>query len=287
MITVELMGGLGNQLFQIFAVIAHSLENNIPFFFISTPPTHGWRKQTYWETFLSGLAPYLDITPNDNANIPFHVLDKTHFEYVPIPSQAGISNKQHTKLYGYFQSYKYFHKHNETIFKMISLRENQINIQKEWFGNLDLDKTISIHYRMGDYKALPEHHPILTDEYYIRSLQEIISQSDTPLSNVLVVYESEDILVVQLRVQLLETHFPNLQFHYIGAKMKDWQQMLAMSVCRHNIIANSTFSWFGAYFNRNHDKIVCYPQTWFGYAQGNKCMEGLFPPSWIKIVLKQ
>ena len=61
--------------------------------------------------------------------------------------------------------------------------------------------------------------------------------------------------------------------------------MHLMSLCNHNIIANSTFSWWGAYFNHHEDKIVCYPDIWFGPAQGNKYMGDLFPEKWYKVSL--
>ena len=56
-----------------------------------------------------------------------------------------------------------------------------------------------------------------------------------------------------------------------------------MSLCEHNIIANSTFSWWGAYFNTNVNKIVCYPSLWFGKNCNNN-VKDLFPEKWIKIL---
>lgn len=63
--------------------------------------------------------------------------------------------------------------------------------------------------------------------------------------------------------------------------------MLIISLCECNVIANSTFSWWGAYFNTNNDKIVCYPNIWFGNACKDKNnIQDLFPENWIKISCK-
>ena len=75
--------------------------------------------------------------------------------------------------------------------------------------------------------------------------------------------------------------FPNLEILICDYNIEDWEQMLLMSLCQHNIIANSSFSWWGAYFN-NNEKIVCYPSIWNGSTNE---IDDLFPKNWNKIII--
>ena len=90
---------------------------------------------------------------------------------------------------------------------------------------------------------------------------------------------------VKKRLYKIKKNFPDLEFHKAEDTMTDWEQLLLMSCSNHNIIANSTFSWWGAYFNENTDKCVCYPSRWFGPSMGSVYMDDLFPPTWKKIEL--
>ena len=83
-------------------------------------------------------------------------------------------------------------------------------------------------------------------------------------------------------IKKLKSKHTNFKFERGGAQLQDWEQMLLMSCCEHHIIANSTFSWWGAYLNMNPDKIVCYPKKWFNSESHNT--DDLFPEEWIKIL---
>jgi hypothetical protein len=100
---------------------------------------------------------------------------------------------------------------------------------------------------------------------------------------VLCFYQEGDSVEVSQTINRLSSEFDFIVFQHIDHSIEDWKQLLLMSCCRHNIIANSTFSWWGAYFNERNDKIVCYPSTWFGPKLKHN-IKDLFPDTWTKIV---
>ena len=137
-----------------------------------------------------------------------------------------------------------------------------------------------MHFRLGDYKKLQDFHPIATHKYYENALNCFKSQFPETNFNILYFCEDEDANEVLTTIQNLEKEFPNYKFKRANNTLADWEQMLYMSLCRHNIIANSSFSWWGAYFNSNKEKVVCYPSVWFG---NNMDTRDLCPDSWIKM----
>ena len=274
MITIELMGGLGNQLFQIFTVIGYSLQFKIPFFFQERGLQHGWRKKLYWDTFLTSIKPYLRILDVKS------IWREQQFEYAQIPYVGN----QDTKLFGYFQSYKYFDAYKHQIFELIRLPSAKQELMKKLGHIIDLRNSVSMHFRLGDYKKLQEHHPIISLSFYEQSLLRLCEDTKKYDWNVVYICEEEDVILVSLTIiDRLRVSFPNITFIKLNGNLDDWEQMLAMSLCRHNIIANSTFSWFGAYFNTQIDRKVYYPSVWFGPAQGQKYIGDLFPADWRKI----
>ena len=135
-----------------------------------------------------------------------------------------------------------------------------------------------MHFRMGDYKGKPEYHPILPFEYYNNALSHILSTQGENYT-ILVFCEKEDELNVKQIVSRLNA---KMRVEYVDFDIPDWKQMLMMSYCDINIIANSTFSWWGAYLNDSSEKIVLYPTVWFGYKIVSEVLD-LFPKNWRKI----
>jgi hypothetical protein len=187
-------------------------------------------------------------------------------------------------LVGYFQSPKYFEKYKESICKLIKLDVKKLIIKNKVGLDFENDTIISMHFRLGDYKKYPDKHPILTEKYYSNCLTYFNNQL-TSNYNVLYFCEEVDLKEVNYTINNLKKKFPLKKFVRADPMLKDWEQMLLMSICNHNIIANSTFSWWGAYLNSNLEKIVCYPEEWF-CLETKKDTSDLFLEDWIKISLK-
>ena len=268
-ITAYLMGGLGNQLFQIFATIAYSLTNKIPFIFPHRKNSGEaqYRQTVYWDNLLSNLS---NFTYKGIKRLPIYKERKFTYEELPTKNIQGF------KLFGYFQNEKYFKSQYENIIKLIGLRKQQEKI-------IVPEKCISLHFRIGDY-VLPQFkdaHPLIPIEYYINAINHIMGLS--PPKNVLYFCEKQNNNTVEKKITILKEKFPQLTFIKASDEKEDWEQILMMSCCEHNIIANSSFSWWGAYFNGNKDKIVYYPSVWFGPKLADKDTSDLCPDSWIMI----
>ena len=283
-ITCYLMGGLGNQLFQMFTTIAYGIRYSKKIIFSYTPTlTTGTIRSTYWEDFLQTLKPFTTFNTKHGLTnemlLEFPQFRENGFEFNDIP----YFNNPQIMLFGYYQSYKYFENEKDSIFSLIRLRKQQENIKEE-FPVLDTDDMhqISMHFRLGDYKHIQECHPLMPYEYYEKSLDTILQNRNLDKYIVFYFCQSEDNEVVSIIIQKLKGRFTNIDFMKMDDSIPDWKQLLIMSCCNDNIIANSTFSWWGAYFNDKNDKVVCYPSLWFGPRMPNNTVD-LFPPTWTKI----
>ena len=285
MITINLMGGLGNQLFQIATIISYCIQNNTDFVLpYSEKLTVGVERPTYWNNLFSFLKKY---TTEENPTFYGDFLrqlpkyNEPDFMYNEIP--GGIDNIQ---LMGYFQSYKYFDDYRHLVLSTIGIPIVREQILEEFSDIYPIGKsdiiTISIHFRLGDYKEKQQFHPVLPYEYYECAFQNIPSEY-LNCSKILYFCEEED-----------RTHCDNIiqrlceKYHFtsspkcIDHNIHDWKQLLIMSHCKINIIANSSYSWWAAYLNDNPKKIVIYPSIWFGSKITHNTVD-MFPKNWIKI----
>jgi len=287
MISCKLCGGLGNQLFQIFTTIAYALKYSRPFIFLNnTQLGNGSNgstiRYTYWETFLSALKPFL----KNKEEIPsMSIIYEKQFTYKELPENCN--KHMGTLLVGYFQSPKYFDRYKDIINKLLKIDLKRLIVKEKVKHIIDFENTITIsmHFRFGDYKKYPNVYPLLDYMYYYASLLYILNELDiNKIITILYFCEDESILETEMIINKLKQQTPELYINFERAEplLLDWEQMLLMSLCDHNIIANSTFSWWGAYLNPNVGKIVCYPEKWF-MPETNKDTTDLFLPDWVCI----
>jgi hypothetical protein len=278
MIAGYLIGGLGNQLFIIFTVISYAIKYNISYTFPCFP--RSCDRPFYFDTFLSDLKHSLvKITPEQ---LTFRKYQETElFVYSTIPRYS-----KDFCIHGYFQNVNYFDENKEKILNIIGFHK-QVEIVKEKYNKYQ-GYDCSLHFRIGDAKV-NTGFIILDIEYYIDALKSL-----NGIRSVLYFYEEEDILEVEKKIRILWAEFPEITFTAIDTSIPDYQQMILMSLCKNNIIANSTFSWWGAYLNTNQNtnqntnkntnqnNKVCYPSKYFQTHNitCEKNVKQLFLPSW-------
>jgi len=281
MIYIEIMGGLGNQLFQIFTGISYSLDNKIPFKINNNKPDkvspldNISKRPTYWDTLLINLSKF---TYNNSLNLPIY-REQQFFKYNIIPHIA-----KDFKLFGYYQSYKYFENNYENITRLIGLEERKQIIKEKYSNYFQNKKPISLHFRIGDYVKNLTMHPVLPIEYYIKSINLLKDKNNELEKNnyILIFGELNDKEKIEEHIKTIKNEFPNLEILICDYNIEDYEQMLLMSLCENNIIANSSFSWWGAYFNNSNKKIICYPNIWNGSTNE---IRDLFPTNWNIIII--
>ena len=160
------------------------------------------------------------------------------------------------------------------------MREKQDEVFKKYNQYFQND-VISLHFRLDDYLT-NAGHPVLNLEHYKNALQYIINKTGKNNYDVLYFCQKGDNDIVLNKIKILNVLYPDLNFIKATDDSEDYEQMLMMSCCKHHIIANSSFSWWGAYFNKN-DKIVCYRSLWFSGSIAHHNTKDLCPNDWVRI----
>lgn len=293
MLSCYLMGGLGNQMFQIFATLGLGMKYkkrvNFPY---SEKLETGLTRPTYWDTIFSEIKNATTYNAEDPHRIEKHnayimtrmrQIQERNFKYdLGVVREVENMYDQEYCLKGYFQTPKYFAESWNAILNELKLREKKDAVKQKYFEPTD-KKTVSLHFRLGDYLEKQEYHNVLSIRYYVTSIKNIIDKTGIDNLKIIFFFEEGDRERVNISISVLKKRFPNVEFAEIDTNIPDWEQMLYMSSCDHNIIANSSFSWWGAYLNENTDKIVCCPNTWFGPAMRHNDVSDMIPHDWNRI----
>jgi len=295
MIFIIIKAQLGNQLFSIFNGISIAMDNNLKYCicYDENETTIYENKKTYFNNLLDKLknnVKKFNKIEFENIIKNNQLYKESNFHYEKILLDKYDINKD-IYIEGYYQSYKYFNNNYNNIIQLLNLKEKQNNI-KARYNYMFNKKTIAIHFRIGDYIYLQNLHPIQNIKYYfnaINKINEILNINNEYLCNYNILYfcqECDNTLVLKYINRLNIIYNNMLSFIKINDSISEWEQLLLMSCCDNFIIGNSTYSWFGAYLSNNSNKIVFYPEKWFGDFYINNNTLDLFPNSWISITDK-
>jgi hypothetical protein len=250
-VNAQPIGRLGNQMFQVSAALGYAKKFGLQW---------GFPSDTREVPNLRKFFPNIPVLDGQFKRLNW--ADPAFFNYQPIPNLH-----RDTTLVGFYQSEKYFEGQQEEVRKLFKL-----NIQPEY------KDYVSIHVRRGDYVQHANSFPPVTDDYLIKAFNFFC-----PLKTKFIFF-SDDIRWCVDFTKKWFSAFDDVDFIFSEGR-NEFEDLSLMASCSHNIIANSTFSWWGAWLNPNPDKIVVSPSmyNWFGPGFTGSVPKDIIPPEWHQI----
>jgi hypothetical protein len=300
MIVVRLIGGLGNQLFQ-YALGRHLAEKNSTILKLDISGFEEYKLHRYglhcfeiWqhiatleeiETFkrnrvtgnsgvLSKIGKRLKLSfyPTSEFYKNTIFLKENEFPFNP----SVLESRGNIYLEGYWQSEKYFIAIRDILLSEFTYKYEQDAHNKRIAEQIQTTESVSIHIRRGDFVLNPltnQVHGSCSLEYYRGAVNHIVQKK--PDCHFYVFSDDQAWVFENFKLE-----YPVTLIDHNDAS-RNYEDLRLMSLCHHNIIANSSFSWWGAWLNKDPGKIVCAPERWFN----DPSMEtkDLIPESWVKI----
>lgn len=293
MIIVRINGGLGNQMFQYaFASILAKKNDAVVLldvsFFEQTEKSLGFTPRTFELAVFNNhyvLASDLEVNSFHHLSKIIKIKRKIGLNYPKTHKETSFEFqgkllliKKPVYLEGYFQSFKYFVGYEGFIRKLFSFPVDKLDeINRDILNKIKNLNSIAIHVRRGDYvndEITAQYHGSCSMDYYLQAIKEMVSKN----KDFTLVFFSDDNDWVD--EQFKDLSYSKIFVHHNKGE-NSWKDMLLMSSCCHNIIANSSFSWWAAWLNENPEKTVIAPKKWF--AESDKNTNDLIPFEWIRL----
>lgn len=287
---MELTGGMGNQLFQ-YALgrqlaIKNDTELKLDLSFFKTYDWHEYSlapfniqakiatEEELWA--VKGNYPYkwqrIIFKLKNKFYKKFETIIENGLEYHTYITNVG----NNTYLKGYWQSEKYFKNIKDILTHDLKITIEPSVENKDIINQTQDCNAISLHIRRGVYVSVPEvnkFHGVKSLSYYMEALEFIKNNVIEPH---IFIFSDE----IEWAKENLKINIPHTFVDQNNDKT-DYEDIRMMSMCKHHILANSTFSWWAAWLNANPDKIVIAPKKWFNDATINT--QDLIPESWLRI----
>lgn len=275
MITVNLKGGLGNQLFQYaFGRRLSLLRGEELVLDLDGLKADEVTKREY------ALKPFklsekIKTVNSGHKESVLSILKKKILKQYNIGYNSKLLYSKDDYFEGFFQSHKYLDPIRDVLLQEVSLVEPIDSKHQSLLSRIDNCNSVSVHVRRGDYvndaKTKLAHYTFGL-EYYQKAFEIVLEKIDSPVFFVF----SDDIQWAKDNLGLdTEAVFVS------NPEMKDCEELIIMSRCKNNIIANSSFSFWAAWLNQNDNKMVIAPKKWNNLY--NKAYKDLLPDNWLKI----
>lgn len=300
MVIVNIIGGLGNQMFQYAFAVAlnekHKKKVRIDthhYHYIFSKTFHG--NNFYHNGFeISKIFPNATLkvaSPWDIMKVSYYmpnfkisrvirkIMPTRKSEYIQPAKEAYCFDpnalSSDARYYeGYWMAYKYFEACRERIQEIYSFPQLTTEVNKKYAQILGKNNSVTIHVRRGDYVKLGVFANICTREYYRKAIDIVRRQIDQPE---FFVFSNDQ----GWCVENLKDAFSDAPVHFVDNNRgnESYRDMQLMSMARCNIMANSSFSWWGAFLNAREDQIVVAPSRWMN----DRDCSNLYGEKWIKV----
>ena len=282
-IRIKLTGGLGNQMFQFATAFAIAKRNNVRLsldlnYINQRQLFNGFELEKVFNiyskvSFLNKTLSFQSINFKEILNkidVTFYNFKEPHFHY----TSKILDIPKHSFLDGYWQSELYFKDYSKEIKKIFNFSD-KLDEQNELISNdINQSNSISIHIRRGDFLLKRnDNHYVNLKEYYLKAIED----SSKSINNPKYFIFTDDPLWVTKNFIIKYSH----TVIDLNHDTKSFLDMYLMSLCKCNIIANSTFSWWGAWLAKYKDKVVVAPSTSEKY--GHWADPKLLPKEWLQL----
>lgn len=250
------MGGLGNQMFQIAAATSLAIDNNDEavfnfdscFTLLQGNPSSKYKNNIFKKI------------KNSSSIVSEYKYNENSHKHCQIPYAKNLL------INGYFQTEKYFERNKDKIIESFFINEEDIELLKLKYKDINFKNTVSVHVRRGDYLKFSDIHPVCEIEYYKKAID---------------LFPNKNFIFVSSDIEWVKNNFKgkNIFYSYNENEILDFT---IQTICSDNIIANSTFSWWAAYLNKNKNKKIIAPMQWFGKNSGIY-QNDIVPTNWTRI----
>ncbi|MFN3299528.1 MAG: alpha-1,2-fucosyltransferase [Sediminibacterium sp.] len=270
MIISEPNSGLGNQLFQYAAArsLALNTEQKLIIdngFFLAD--NYRQPKLQYFTNGANFIIPPHKLLNKISKTLEYYwqnkiqvVHDSDWWQYNDYILKLPLERYKHIKLTGSWCSLKYFQSSEEVIKKELDLKPKYSYRLDNILHKISNTNSVAIHIRKGDYVNSDDAKKIffnLDIGYYLRAIEYIGEQVNNPIYYI---FTNDNDWV---KLHLKKIKLKNVEYISEKAIFLDYEEFELMKKCKHQIIANSTFSWWAAFLNKNHNKIIVQPQKWY------------------------